>query len=114
MLSYSSSERRKSLDSLPTTSAAASSMTPSRTSRNSFRNKSMRNSKRAKAHSTSTKPNKQGNYEISKPFEFKLITHVELDKKTNKLIGLPPEWIRILEQSGVINKEEEPAKEVEK
>ena len=36
-------------------------------------------------------------FDIGKPFEFKLVTHVEYDKKTNRLIGLPPEWQKILE-----------------
>jgi hypothetical protein len=35
--------------------------------------------------------------DISKPFEFKLITHVEYDKKTRTYIGLPPEWKKKLE-----------------
>lgn len=36
-------------------------------------------------------------FDIGKPFEFKLVAHVEYDKKTNRLIGLPPEWQKILE-----------------
>ena len=41
---------------------------------------------------------KQTSLEIGRPFEFKLVTHVELDKKTNRLVGLPPEWMKILEK----------------
>ncbi len=101
-------ERRKSLEFLPSISlqeppvtSRVLNITPSFTKRNSFRNKSFR----AKNLFGKPKP-EQVNFEIGKPFEFKLVTHVELDKKTKKLVGLPPEWSRILNINNPQIKEE--------
>lgn len=37
--------------------------------------------------------NKKVTFDIGKPYQFKVVHHVEIDKKTNKLVGLPDDWL---------------------
>jgi hypothetical protein len=41
----------------------------------------------------SNSKNKKVTFDIGRPYQFKVVHHVEIDKKTNKLVGLPDEWV---------------------